>query len=88
MAPDRTLIGEELRDMRKREKRQHLITTKGMAATGPGDAASQFNQLTQTQFRFTGDLALIRQILSHSAMFLPKVMSDEQHKMVLNGAKK
>ena len=87
-APDRTLIREELREMREREKRRQSIIIKGLTAAGPREAASKFDQLTETQFGVKIDLAEIMQIPGHSTMFRAKIISDEQRKLILENAKK
>ena len=86
-APDRTLIRDELREMREREKRRNSIIVKGLTATGPNDAATKFSELSETQFRTKVDLAEITQIPGQSRMFRAKILSDEQRKLVLDNAK-
>lgn len=87
-APDRTLIREELRELREREKRRQSIIIKGLTAAGPREAASKFDQLTETQFGMKIDLAEIMQIPGHSTMFRAKIISEEQRKFILENAKK
>ena len=88
LSPDRTLIREELREMRERDKRRHSIIIRGLTATGPGDAISKFDQLTETQFGMKVDIAEVTQIPGHSKMFRAKIISDEQRKLILDNAKK
>ena len=87
-APDRALIREELKEMREREKRRQSIIIRGLTANGPREAASKFDQLTETQFGIKVDLAEITRIPGHGMMFRAKIMSDEQRKLVLDNAKK
>ena len=86
--PDRTLIREELREMREREKRRQSIIIKGLTAAGPREAGCKFDQLTESQFGMKIDLAEIMQIPGHSTMFRAKIISDEQRKLILENAKK
>ena len=83
----RSVVAEEVREMREREKRKQSIIIKGLNTGSVAEAIRMFKDLSSSKFGWEITLSDVTSIKDHTGMFRARIMSDEQRKLVLDKAK-
>ena len=83
----RSVIVEEVREMREREKRKQSIIIKGLNTGSTAEATRMFKDLSSLKFGCEITLSDVTPIKDHVGMFRARITSDEQRKHVLDQAK-
>ena len=83
----RSIVHEELKEMREREKRRQSVIIKGLRASSSGDLTSKFEQLTEQVMGSKVSLSDVSSISGHPNIYRAKIMSDDLRKTVLEKAK-
>ena len=82
-----SVIAEELREMREREKRKQSVIIKGLKAKTPAEVVHLFKELSSTKLGCEVTLSEVSPIRDHAGMFRAKITSDELRKHILDNAK-
>ena len=83
----RSMIREELKEQREREKRQSFIIVKGLAATSPSDFASKFTKLADDCMGLQVLTSEVFPITGHANFYRVRVNDDQSRKALLDKAK-
>ena len=83
----RSIVQEELKELREREKRKQSIIVKGLKATSTNDLASKFQHMSEQVMGSRVSLSDVSSISGHPDIFRAKVLNDDLRKMVLEKAK-
>ena len=83
----RTLIREEVKEQKEREKRKTFLVVKGLAASSATDFGTKFTQLTS---EFLGTQAVFTEVVpitGHRNYFRVRIPDDNNRKLLLDRAK-
>ena len=83
----RSIVHEELKEMKERDKRKQSVIIKGLKATSGSDLAVKFEQLTEQQMGRKVSLSDISAISGHTGIYRAKITDDELRRTVLEKAK-
>ena len=86
--PDyRSIVHEELKEMKERDKRRQSVIIKGLRATSSGDLMAKFEQLTEQTIGTKVVLSDVTSISGHPHIYHAKIVNDDLRKTVLDKAK-
>ena len=83
----RSIVHEELKEMKERDKRRQSVIIKGLKASSSDDLAAKFEQLTEQVMGTKIGISDISPIPGHSQIYRAKIMNDDLRKTVLEKAK-
>ena len=86
--PDyRSIVHEELKEMKERDKRRQSVIIKGLRATSSSDLMAKFEQLTEQTMGTKVVLSDVTSISGHPHIYRAKIVNDDLRKTVLDKAK-
>ena len=83
----RTLIREEVKELKEREKRREFLVIKGLPASSSTDFRSKFEQLALDYLETRVDTPEIRIIPGHANLFRVRIDDDTRKRLLDNGEK-
>lgn len=83
----RTIVHEELKEMRERDKRKESVIVKGLAASSASELVAKFEQLTGQFMGTSVVLSDVSPISGHPSLYRAKIRNADLRKMVLEKAK-
>lgn len=83
----RSIVHEELKEVREREKRRQSVIIKGLKASTTGELTSKFEQLTERVMGSKVSLSDVSAIQGHPNIYRAKIINDDLRKTVLDKAK-
>ena len=84
----RTLIREEVKELKEREKRREFLVIKGLPASSFTDFRSKFEQLALDYLEARVDTPEIRIIPGLANLFRVRIADDDTRKRLLDNGKK
>ena len=83
----RSLVREELKEQKEREKRRSFLVVKGLSASSPSDFGAKFAQLTSEVMGTRVNVSEVMPILGQNSYFRVKIPDDSSRKLLLDRAK-
>ena len=83
----RSMIRQEIKEVREREKRKDSIIVRGLTASSPGDVVTEFGDITSMLIGTRVALTDIVRIPDHPELIRAKIPDEEKRKQVLEKAK-
>ena len=83
----RSVIRQEIKELREREKRKESIVVRGLTASTPGDIIKEFEEITDMMVGSRVTLIDVVKIPDHPELCRAKILDEGKRKLVLEKAK-
>ena len=83
----RSVIRQEIKELREREKRKDSIIVRGLTSSTPGDAVEEFGEITSMLIGSRVVLSDVVRIPDHPELIRAKITDEDKRKQILEKAK-